>query len=157
MSNQPITWQQHDAESRTRYRSRTSVNAHIKQNWVEMYSQWLCALVHTERCKNDPESSSSSGANTLSMKNGQTGVRADNSKATVTHITTPYIHGAQKCISEWTTRQSLWWIGYNSSGPRQVPRPSAKIRILRLFLFSFRSQVNTVGRTSSVITEGSYF
>uniref|UniRef100_A0A9J8APT3 Transposase Tc1-like domain-containing protein n=1 Tax=Cyprinus carpio carpio TaxID=630221 RepID=A0A9J8APT3_CYPCA len=56
----------------------------------------------------------------------------DDSKATVTQITTRYNQGMQNTISECTTRQTLKQMGYSSRRPHRVPLLSAKSRKRRL-------------------------
>ncbi len=52
----------------------------------------------------------------------------DDSKATVTQITTRYNQGIQNTISERTTRRTLKQMGYSSRRPHRVPLLSAKNR-----------------------------
>ncbi len=56
----------------------------------------------------------------------------DDSKATVTQITTCYNQGMQNTISECTTRRTLKQMGYSSRRPHRVPLLSAKNRKRRL-------------------------
>ncbi len=56
----------------------------------------------------------------------------DDSKATVTQITTRYNQGIQNTISEHTTHRTLKQMGYSSRRPHRVPLLSAKNRKRRL-------------------------
>lgn len=53
-------------------------------------------------------------------------------KSIVTQFTTLYDCDERKSISEWTTRQTLKWMGYSNRRPCQAPLLSAKNRNLRL-------------------------
>ncbi len=52
----------------------------------------------------------------------------DDSKATITQITTRYNQGIQNTFSEHTTRRTLKQMGYSSRRPQRVPLLSAKNR-----------------------------
>ncbi len=56
----------------------------------------------------------------------------DDTKATVTQITTRYNQGMQNTISERTTGRTLKQMGYSSRKPHQVPLLSAKNNTQRL-------------------------
>ncbi len=72
----------------------------------------------------------------------------DNSKATVTQITTRYNQGMQNTISECTTRRTLKQMGSSSRRPHRVPLLSAKNSTRRIqFTQDHKIEQLKIGKT----------